>query len=56
MAQKYRGKWVALKTDRRTVLASGATAKQALEKARTKGYETPVVTRMPERVRRFIGA
>jgi hypothetical protein len=56
MARTYPGKWVALKTDRKTVVGSGSTAKGALEVARKKGYESPIITRMPQEVRRFVGA
>jgi Family of unknown function (DUF5678) len=56
MARKYPGKWVALKTDRKTVVGSGRTAKGALEVARKKGYDSPIITRMPQEIRRFVGA
>ncbi len=55
MAKKYKGKWVALKDDRITVVASGDSAKQVLDIAHKKGVAMPLITRMPRTLRRFIG-
>ena len=56
MAKKYKGKWVALRADRKTVIGSGSTAKQVMAIARKKGVDTPIITRMPRVIRPFIGA
>jgi hypothetical protein len=56
MAKKYSGTWVALKADRKTVIASGSTLKSALNAAKAKGYDQPVLTRMPRNLRSFVGA
>lgn len=53
--EKYKGLWVALKDDEKTVVASGKTAKEALNKAKEKGYENPILTFMPERLVTYIG-
>ena len=53
--KKYKGLWVALKKDEKTVVASGKTAKEVWEKARATGYEQPILTRMPDRLVTFIG-
>ncbi len=53
--KKYRGLWVALKGDEKTVIASGKTAKEAWEKARKKGYEMPILTKMPARLIPYVG-
>jgi hypothetical protein len=53
--KKYRGLWVALKDDEKTVVGSGKTAREALEKAREKGYEKPILTRMPEKLVTYVG-
>ena len=53
--EKYRGLWVALEDDEETVIASGETAKEAFEKARGKGYERPILTRMPEELITYVG-
>jgi hypothetical protein len=52
---EYYGQWVAYADDRKTVIASGKTAKAALERARAAGYEAPILARIPSRVLNFIG-
>ena len=53
--KKYRGLWVALKDDEKTVIASGITAKEAWMKAHSKGYQKPILTRMPEKLVTYVG-
>ena len=53
--KKYRGFWIALKDDEKSVVASGKTAKEAWEKARKKGYTKPILTQMPEKLITYIG-
>jgi Family of unknown function (DUF5678) len=53
--EKYKGLWVALKDDEQTVVGSGKTLQEALEEASKNGYDEPIVTRMPEELRTFIG-
>jgi hypothetical protein len=55
MADQYKGQWVALKADRETVIAAGPTLRQALDAAQEKGVERPILTRMPKKIRSFIG-
>jgi hypothetical protein len=55
MARKYRGKWLALKADRKTVVAVAGTVREAQAKAMEKGCRTPIITRMPRAVRSFVG-
>jgi hypothetical protein len=43
LAKNFGGRWVALDPDSHEVLASGSTAKEALESAGTKGYDRPLV-------------
>ena len=54
--KKYKGLWVALKEDETTVVGSGKTAREALEKARREGYENPILTRMPEKIVTYVGS
>jgi len=54
--KKYKGLWVALAADEETVLAAGKTLKQALEEARQKGYQHPIMTRMPEKLVAYVGS
>ncbi len=53
--KKYKGLWVALAGDEETVMGSGKTAKEAWDKARARGYEKPIMTRMPERLITYVG-
>lgn len=54
--KKYKGLWVALDKDEKTVLGFGKTAKEALIKAKKKTNETPFLTRMPEKLVSYVGA
>ncbi len=53
--RRFKGLWIALGDDESTVLGSGKTAREALEKARKKGYEKPILTHMPDRLGTYIG-
>lgn len=54
--KKYKGLWVALKADEKTVITSGRTAKEAWDKAQKKGYEKPILSRMPEKLMAYVGS
>ena len=53
--KKYKGRWVALKSDEITVIASGKTAKETLQKARSEGYRDPILTRLPKKLTTYVG-
>ncbi len=53
--QKYKGLWVALKEDEKTVITTGKTAREAWEKARRKGFQKPILTRMPKKLVPYVG-
>jgi hypothetical protein len=53
--KKYKGLWVALKKDNKTVIASGQTLKEAIEKAKKKGYKEPILFRVPTEIIPYIG-
>ena len=53
--KKYKGLWVALKDDEKTVIASGKTAKEAWEKAKKEGYEKPILFRVPNEIKAYVG-
>lgn len=53
--KKYKGLWVALKDDEITVISSGKTAKAAWDKAQKKGFQKPILTRMPSRLTSYVG-
>ncbi len=54
--KKYKGLWVALKDDEQTVVASGKTAKAALEISRSKGFQNPILHRVPTEVLPYVGS
>ena len=51
----YRGKWVALKDDEKTVAGSGPSLKAAKSAAGKKGVCDPILMRIPTKVTKFIG-
>ena len=53
--KKYKGLWVALEDDEKTVVSAHKTAREALIKARKKGYKHPILTRVPEDLEAFVG-
>lgn len=53
--KKYKGFWVALDNDETTVIANGKTAKEAWQNARKRGYNKPILTRMPRRLVSYVG-
>lgn len=53
--KKYKGLWVALEDDEKTVIASGKTAKEAFLSAQEKGYEKPILTHVPEKLVGYVG-
>ena len=55
LMKKYAGKWVALKDDQKTVIASADSAKQALKMAKEKGVENPFLNFVPEKLTAFAG-
>lgn len=55
ICKKYKGLWVGLKEDEVTVVASGKTAKEVMEKAKEKGYPKPILLRVPTEVLPYVG-
>ncbi len=54
--KKYKGLWVALQSDEKTVISSGKTGKEAWDQALKKGFEKPILTKMPSKLSTFIGS
>lgn len=54
--QKYKGLWVALKDDEKTVITSGKTVKEVMNKSKKRGYMKPILFRVPTRIIPYIGA
>lgn len=53
--KRYKGLWVALQSNEKTVVASGKTAKAAWDRAQKKGYAKPILTRMPSKLVTYVG-
>jgi hypothetical protein len=53
--KKYRGLWVALKEDEKTVIASGEDAREVLEAAVSKGYKRPIMMKVPQKLQAYVG-
>jgi hypothetical protein len=53
--QRFKGLWVALGDDEQTVIASGQTAKEVMEKAKRKGHALPIIAHMPDRLSPYVG-
>ena len=55
MGKKYAGKWVALKQDRKTVIAAGKSAMAVHSEAIQYGYRRPIITHIPRSIHVFVG-
>ncbi len=53
--KKYKGLWVALLDDEITVIGSGKTAREALDRAKHKGCKKPILAHMPEELVDYVG-
>ena len=53
--KRYKGKWVALTSDEKSVISSGNTAKEVYDKAHKKGFEEPILMKVPPEVAIFVG-
>ena len=53
--KKYRGFWIALDKDESTVISANKTAKIAFKEAREKGFKNPIMTRVPEDLKSYVG-
>lgn len=45
--ERYQNKWVALTEDDK-VISAGATVREVLSKAIKKGFENPIIAKMPD--------
>lgn len=51
----YKGKWIALKADEKTVIASGLRAPVVYKKAIQNGYKNPILSYVPVKLVSRIG-
>ena len=54
--RRFKGCWIALRDDEKTVVGSGKTAKEAMEKAKKKGVDSPILAHMPDRLLTYVGS
>lgn len=55
ICKKYKGLWVALKDDKKTVVASGETVKEVMQKAQKKGFKEPILFHVPTKILPYVG-
>jgi len=55
ICKKYKGLWIGLKKDEQSVISSGETVKEVMEKAKQKGYPKPVLFRVPTKIMPYVG-
>ena len=53
--KKYKGLWIALKKDQKTVIASGRSLVGVRDHARKKGYKNPILFRVPSESVLYVG-
>lgn len=56
LVKDYAGRWVGLQDDEQTVVASGDTVKEVMDKAKQKGYEKPILFRVPTQIVPYVGS
>ena len=54
--EKYKGLWVALEDDQKTVIVAGETLRETRQKAEQKGHEQPIFFHVPSEIIPQIGA
>ena len=52
---KYRGQWVGLQDDEQTVIASGSTVREVMDRARAKGVDRPILLHVPSKLVPYVG-
>lgn len=55
ICKKYKGFWIGLKDDEKTVVASGKTVREVMEVAKRKGYPNPILFRVPTKIIPYVG-
>ena len=55
LIKKFGGKWVALKPDTESVLASGRSAQKVYHEAQKKGIKIPTLFKVPTKYVPYIG-
>lgn len=53
--RKYKGKWVALTDDEKSIIAAGSTVAEVMDKSKRKGFNLPVLFKIPTANTAYIG-
>jgi len=53
--EKYKGLWVAMKEDQKTVVAASETLRETREQAKENGYDDPIFFHVPSEIIPQIG-
>lgn len=53
--KKYNGQWIALKNDEKTIIASGKKVEEVMKKSKEKGFDLPILFRVPIESSAYIG-
>ncbi|MEK7592430.1 MAG: DUF5678 domain-containing protein [Patescibacteria group bacterium] len=53
--KKYKGMWIALKRDEKTVIASADSAKAVYGRAIKNGFENPIISFVPSQITPMVG-
>lgn len=53
--KEYKGQWVALKDDEVSVISNGKNLKKVVEQAHKKGFENPILFKVPPSNISYIG-
>lgn len=53
--EKYKGLWVGLQDNEKTVIASGKSVKEVLKKSKKKGFDQPILFKVPLKIIPYIG-
>ena len=55
LSKNFKGLWVALKEDEKTVVSSGKNAKKVYDEALKKGVEVPILYKVPSETGLYVG-
>lgn len=55
ICKKYKGFWVGLKDDEKSVIASGKSVREVMKKAKLKGALKPILFRVPTKIMPYVG-
>lgn len=53
--KKYKGQWIALKNDEKTIIASGKKVKEVMKISKEKGFDLPILFLVPIESSAYIG-